>query len=80
MVYQRSVDSSTIRADILGISAGNYSVMIAPKSSDTNPTICDIAVIAYDRSGYAHFNYTSGVGAYNDDGTLKDNAIVFICY
>ncbi len=76
MVYQRSVDSSTIRADILGISAGNYSVMIAPKSSDTNPTICDIAVIAYDRSGYAHFNYTSGVGAYNDDGTLKDNAVV----
>ena len=33
-------------------------------------------VEAYDRSGYAHFNYTQGVGAYNDDGTLKDNAIV----
>ncbi|MGN0805853.1 MAG: hypothetical protein ACI4MC_02335, partial [Candidatus Coproplasma sp.] len=26
--------------------------------------------------GYAHFNYTDGVGAYNDDGTLKDNALV----
>ena len=76
MVYQRSIDSSTIRADILGISAGNYSIKVSPKSSDTNPTVCDVAVIEYDRSGYAHFNYTSGVGAYNDDGTLKDNAIV----
>ena len=33
-------------------------------------------ISAYDRSGYAHFNYEEGVGAYNDDGTLKDGAIV----
>lgn len=35
-----------------------------------------ISVASHDKSGYAHFNYTSGVGAYNDDGTLKSNAIV----
>ena len=33
------------------------------------------AVKAHDRAGFAHFNY-SGVGAYKDDGTLKENAKV----
>ena len=36
----------------------------------------NVDVMEYDRSGYAHFNYNEGVGAYKDDGTLKDNAIV----
>lgn len=37
------------------------------------------SITAYDRSGYAHFNYTSGVGAYNDDGTPKANAqIIYV--
>ena len=35
-----------------------------------------IQVYEYDRSGYAHFNYDEGVGAYNNDGTPKDNAII----
>ena len=32
--------------------------------------------MAYDRSGYAHYNYYSGVGAYNNDGTLKQGVQV----
>ena len=32
--------------------------------------------MAYDRSGYAHWNYNSGVGAYNNDGTLKSGVTV----
>ena len=35
---------------------------------------CNVTVTSYDRSGYAHFNYSSGVGAYKDDGTPKINA------
>ena len=35
-----------------------------------------LTVLAHDRSGYAHWNYTQGIGAYNDDGTLKPGAIV----
>ena len=32
--------------------------------------------VNYDRSGYAHFNRTEGVGAYNNDGSLKKDAVV----
>ena len=69
------------RVDAVGLSAGQYTIKIVPTSSGKElgekTMITDtLTVSAYDRSGYAHFNYTSGVGAYNDDGTLKKNAIV----
>lgn len=66
----RALDSSTARADIIGLAAGKYDVLIGSAKVE------DVTVTAYDRSGYAHFNYTEGVGAYKDDGTLKDNALV----
>lgn len=31
---------------------------------------------AHDRGGFAHLNYTKGIGAYNDNGTLKAGAKV----
>ncbi|MDE6583934.1 MAG: hypothetical protein K2K15_00890, partial [Anaeroplasmataceae bacterium] len=70
--------STGYRADILGLAAGNYTIKIVPLYGEEEgaPAFEDVVVEAYDRSGYAHFNYTDGVGAYNDDGTLKDNAIV----
>ncbi len=72
--------SGKMRADIMGLKAGSYDVKIVPilsgQESESNATILSMDVVAYDRSGYAHFKYTDGVGAYNDDGTLKDNAIV----
>ena len=68
------------RADAVGLAAGNYTLKVVPTKGGVEQggaLFTDtIAVMAYDRSGYAHFNYTQGVGAYNDDGTLKDNAIV----
>lgn len=65
------VNGGYVRADILGLKAGVYDVQANGK------TITGIPVKAYDRSGYAHFNYNNkGVGAYNNDGTLKDNALV----
>ncbi|MGN1060954.1 MAG: Ig-like domain-containing protein, partial [Candidatus Coproplasma sp.] len=66
------------RADILGLKGGeSYNFVIT--SSAEKSTSATLAVTAYDRSGYAHFNYTDGVGAYNDDGTPKENAqIIYV--
>lgn len=36
----------------------------------------DIRVEGIDRSGYAHFQYSEGVGAYSDRGLLKEGAVV----
>ena len=66
--------SGGVRIDIPGVKAGNYSLTVTTSSGTL--TASDINVAAYDRSGYAHWNNTEGVGAYNDDGTLKSNAIV----
>ncbi len=68
-----SIANYTLRVDIVGLSAETYSVRIKDGGSTY---AVDITVLAYDRSGYAHFNYTEGVGAYNDDGTLKAGALV----
>ncbi|MCM1467762.1 MAG: Ig-like domain-containing protein, partial [Alistipes sp.] len=66
--------SGGVRLDIPGIKAGVYTLTVTTK--DGTLTQEGIVVNEQDRSGYAHFNYTAGVGAYKDDGTLKDNAIV----
>lgn len=70
----RQVTSNITRVDMVGLSKGKYDVKVI---TSKNGTLLyeNINVTSYDRSGYAHFN-TSGVGAYNDDGTLKDNAKV----
>ena len=67
--------NGNIRVDALGLAAGTYSLKLVINNSD-EIEITNITVNADDRSGYAHFNYTDGVGAYKDDGTLKDNAQV----
>lgn len=71
------------RADVVGLmAAADYSLRIVPVDDDGNELpayaneVSDLEVVNYDRGGFAHFNY-SGVGAYNDDGTLKDGARVF---
>ncbi len=78
--YYITRTNTGLRADLFGLSAGNHKIMVAPEIGGTDvisvATQATFTVEAYDRSGYAHFNYTDGVGAYNDDGTLKDNAIV----
>ena len=69
--------NNTATAYILGLSAGNYYIKVELDEDSTEYQISDaITVSAQDRSGYAHFNYNEGVGAYNDDGTLKENADV----
>ncbi len=72
-----------LRADALGLKAGQYVMKIVPLSGTTEETakamVTDtLTVSAHDRSGYAFVNGSSS-GAYNDDGTLKSNAqVVYI--
>ena len=69
-------DNTVCRADIVGLAAGSYNVKITTSGNSEISVPTAIKVEAYDRSGYAHFKYSDGVGAYKDDGTLKDNTIV----
>ncbi|MDE7452776.1 MAG: InlB B-repeat-containing protein [Clostridia bacterium] len=71
----RTVGNSVARVDAVGLTAGDYDVKIQP-SSGSEIELNQVSVAEYDRSGYAHFNHTEGVGAYYDDGTIKDNALV----
>ena len=65
------------RVDIVGLKKGTYSVRIKPNATESFAEFARVKVKSgYDRSGYAHFYYSSGIGAYNDDGTLKDGAVV----
>lgn len=67
-----------INAYILGISAGEYDVEVKAIGLGYNG-IENISVSAQDRSGYAHFGATEGVGAYNNDGTLKEGTkIIYV--
>lgn len=69
------------RADAVGLIAGSYDVKVVPvigenEQTDKAAMVQNLTVTNYDRSGYAHFNYTAGVGAYNNDGSLKQGAKV----
>ncbi len=73
--------ASYLRADALGLKAGTYTVKVAPviggQADETKAsTASNLQVINFNRDGYAHSNTTSGIGAYNNDGTLKANARV----
>ncbi len=74
LAYLVRDNNDGVRIDIPGLKAGTYSVTI--QSDKGNVSKNDIVVGAQDRSGYAHYNSLEGVGAYNNDGTLKDNTIV----
>ena len=73
----RPVNASLGRVDIPGLKAGTYDLEVT-SSDGTVYTQTGIQVTANDRSGYAFWNRSdgAGVGAYNDDGTPKDNAII----
>ena len=70
---QLSSGKTGVRIDIPGLTPGTYSLEV---QAGGKFVASNIQVLAHDRSGYAHFNYTEGVGAYRDDGILKDGAIV----
>lgn len=70
---------SYYRADAVGLAEGEYQFMIVPigATSDKASKITEsIRVAAHDRSGFAHVGMDEGIGAYKNDGTLKEGAKV----
>ena len=72
--------ASYFRADVLGLKAGTYSVKVVPVNAEGKEmaganTATNLVVKGHNREGFAHFNF-EGIGAYNNDGTLKPDAKV----
>lgn len=69
---------SYFRADIPGLSAGNYTFKVVPVTNNTEgtgSTTSSVTVLPQDRTGFAHSDGRIP-GAYNLDGTLKASAVV----
>lgn len=72
--------ASYFRADVLGLKAGTYSIKVVPVNAEGKEmaganTATNLVVKSHNREGFAHFNF-EGIGAYNNDGTLKSDAKV----
>ena len=78
LTYLVRQDGSNVRLDIPGLKAGTYNLTVTTNSGTITKN--NIKVYEYDRTGYAHYDAhkegVTGIGAYNDDGTLKSNAVV----
>ena len=73
------------RTDAVGLKKDVYEIKVVPVISGNEVTtkassVNDINVVAYDRTGFAFSSVVgqngAAPGAYNNDGTLKDNAHV----
>lgn len=69
------------RVDVVGLKAGNYSLKIVAVDANgaemsAHGIADNLKVVNYDRQGFAHKGISDGVGAYNNDGTLKAGAKV----
>ena len=78
--YSDGASGNYWRADAVGLKAGNYKLKVVPiidNQEDTSKQFVteSIAVVAHDRTGFAWVDGET-TGAYNMDGTLKDNANV----
>ncbi|WP_052301827.1 pectate lyase family protein [Butyrivibrio proteoclasticus] len=79
-LYSSDSGEKYYRADALGLSAGNYSFTVVPLEDgdeDTSAAVSTDSVYVqnHDRSGFAFVNGDSN-GAYNYDGTLRNDAVV----
>ncbi len=69
------------RADAMGLAEGTYQFKVVPVDADGNEVTASavesgtFTVTVHDRTGFA-FTGSKTPGAYNADGTLKDNAVV----
>lgn len=68
-----------MRADAPGLKAGEHTMKIVPiingKEDSSKAAEAKATAYAHDRSGFGFVNGTSS-GAYNEDGTLKSDAVV----
>lgn len=88
-VNGKTIDSHLVRdygtygrADAVGLAAGSYTVKVVPVTDNGQELAAcgaetgGVSVRAINRDGYAHHNASGGIGAYNNDGTLKAGARV----
>lgn len=75
----RQYNDGYFHADAVGLKAGSYTMKVVPvisgKEDSSKAWETPGQVSAYDRTGFGWVNGTSS-GAYNENGTLKDNAVV----
>lgn len=68
------------RADVLGLVPDIYTLKVVPVKDNAEiegaNEAASIEVTSFDRSGFAHKDWNGGVGAYNNDGSLKSGAKV----
>lgn len=77
-LYSDEVGGRYYRADALGLPEGSYYFRVVPVENGKllkGTASKDIYVTSHDRSGFGFVNGSSS-GAYNDDGSLKDSAVV----
>jgi len=71
--------SSYVRADILGLTKGDYSIKVTANNSEgeisESASSSNVSVISHVREGYAFVN-NKVPGAYNLDGSLKSGAVI----
>ncbi len=75
------LEGNRLNCYILGVAAGTYKVKIEAQNAEVvfAVVLTNIEVSAQDRSGYAHFGSSEGVGAYNNDGTVKEGTkIIYV--
>ncbi len=70
-----------VRADVPGLKAGDYQFRIVPTANGVEDAAeatvtTTFTATAHDRSGFAHVGMSEGIGAYQNDGTLKPGAKV----
>lgn len=70
-------EDNSCRVDLVSIKKGErIKVVLSEKGTSNSLETPYFTYDYFDQSGYASFNNTNGVGAYKNDGTLKDNALV----
>lgn len=74
---------SYLRADVVGLPAGTYDVKVVAAKNGAEfgkASVAQIKATAYSRQGFAFASSSTtggnGVGAYNNDGSLKKDAVV----
>lgn len=77
--WEKKTLSKVVRADALGLKAGSHTIKVRAVGTENTSeySTATMTVVDQNRSGFAFApSATTTPGAYNKDGTLKDNAIV----
>ena len=79
VTWTKKTLSKVVRADALGLAAGEHTMKVCAVGTENTSaySTASMKVVDHDRSGFAFApEATTTPGAYKEDGTLKDGAIV----